>query len=143
VEAADDPALSIWQQFSVPMGTRIDPELQTALTFRQIPGGEWNPERARHERSAAAAEHRHQMELDEAEHRREEERKDNDDRRMRDRIAFGFLVGVLVVVLVLGLTVGTQANNVDTRAWGQSLVTLIVGGIVGGFAGYVTRRSGK
>ncbi len=55
----------------------------------------------------------------------------------------GFYVGVGVVGLALGSYVGTNAENAETRRWSQGLVTLLIGGIVGGLAGYFTGKVGR
>jgi hypothetical protein len=115
----------------------------SGLTFKENQQGDWTVERAKHELRAETTARKLELDAERLRHEIEEEKQDNAQRRHRDQFAFYVVVGVLVGILIVGIWIGIQADNSDTRAWGQSLVTLIVGGIVGGLAGYVTGKGGK
>ena len=121
---------------------------QTAITttfsiFARTQEGEFSLERAKFEERALAAAHRRQLEAEEAQLRREETRKDNDLRRRRELIGFYVAVGASLVVLAISFVVAVAAENDGVRNWSQGIVTLVMGGIVGGLAGYLTGRSTK
>lgn len=127
----------------VARATRDIAAVSSGTTFTETPQGDWNVKRAQHELKAATEVHRQQQEALEAQHRREQEAKDNDQQRRQQNVIFWVVVGVVVGVLVVSLAVSLRAENDDTLAWSRSVVTLIVGGVVGGAAGYITGKSGK
>lgn len=53
------------------------------------------------------------------------------------------VVGVLSGTLMVALIAALLSENDQTREWGRSIVVLVVGGIVGGLAGYITGQSSR
>lgn len=68
-------------------------------------------------------------------HQLTEEQKDNELRRL----ALKVLMGVVVLCLITSFVVAIKTQNDTTRLWAQGIVTLILGGIVGGVTGYFGR----
>lgn len=99
----------------------------------------------------ATAAHKQRQETVRLDHELAERQKDNDarrareareevDRRKRDNVIYWLIVVAIVVGIVVGGAAGFLSQNDATPRWGQSLVTLIVGGLVG----YVTgSRAGR
>lgn len=113
------------------------------LTYSQTPQGVWDVERAQYELKAAAELHNRGLARQRQAHELEEARKDNQQRRRQEMLLFITIVSIIVVGLVVGFVVSTQAENDTTRTFGQGIVTLLLGTIAGGLAGYFTGRSGK
>jgi len=114
-----------------------------ALTFSQTQAGKWSPSRAWHELQAAR-ELRQQTEIErQAEFERQETAKSNDQRLAFQRDMFRVVQGIVVVAVTLSVLVIAFAHNTDTKEKAWSMLTLIVGGAVGGAVGYLTGRSGK
>lgn len=100
----------------------------------------------KYELKAAADEHKRQIERTRLEHQLEQERLDNDarrdrearddaERRHREMVVFWLVVAATVVGLVAGGGASFLSSDLVTQRWGQALVTLIVGGLVGYFTG--------
>lgn len=73
--------------------------------------------------------------------------KDNDRRRAESskdqaqrRLVVNAVGVILIVCLAFALTVGVWSNNATTRDWAQSIVTVLLGGLVGAVAGYLAGR---
>lgn len=73
--------------------------------------------------------------------------KDNDRRRAESskdqaqrRLVVNAVGVSLIVCLAFALTVGVWCNNATTRDWAQSIVTVLLGGLVGAVAGYLAGR---
>lgn len=84
----------------------------------------------------------HELEEQKAENRarREREAREETERRKRDDVIYWLIVAAIIVGIVVGGAASFVSQNDATQRWGQSLVTLIVGGLVG----YVTgSRAGK
>jgi hypothetical protein len=116
------------------------PDTSTVLTPNQA--GDFDIEKHRAEQRAASAVFKQQQEAAEAEHRRREETRMNSQRLLHERIMFVAFVSVLAIVLVMALAAALFSDDGELKEWGRSLVVLIVGGVVGGMAGYITGRSG-
>jgi hypothetical protein len=56
---------------------------------------------------------------------------------------FSFLLSVSSAALVAGFLLAVLATDAVARAFGRALATIVVGGVLGGFAGYLTGRSGR
>ncbi len=92
---------------------------------------------AEHERALEQLRVEHERAMDELRHQQTEVVKDNAQRR-----TIVNAVGIILIgMLALSFVVAIWAENDGTRDWAQSLVTVILGGIVGGMAGYLTGRS--
>ncbi len=94
-------------------------------------------ERSEHERRVQSAERKFELDRLKLEHLQAQERLHSASQRQREMMGFYVVVGVVVVGLALGPTLAR------TRRWAQGLVTLLIGGIVGGLAGYFTGKVGK
>jgi F0F1-type ATP synthase assembly protein I len=99
--------------------------------------------RQQQEVKSADAAHRRQMDAEAAAHRREQEAADNALRRQREQGGFALVVAVTVVMLIAAVLIGLLADDAETRQWARGIVTLILGGIVGVLAGYISGRRGK
>jgi len=82
---------------------------------------------------------KHDQRVAAEEHKREEQRKNNELRWHQEKMRFYAVLFVLGLAFIFGIIAGVFADNTGTRRFGQGVVTLIVGGIVG----YPTGRSGK
>lgn len=100
-------------------------------------------DRGKHELKVVTEERKYLLERLRTEAEIDEDRKDNDQRRCLRKVSFVFVIGVGTAALVAGFAVVAFADNDDTRRWAQSLVTLLVGAVAGGFAGYVTGKGDK
>jgi hypothetical protein len=103
-------------------------------------------ERSKHELQAQSATHRQYVERMRIQHELEELRKDNDARRareaeqdrnqqVRDRAIFWLSIVGVILGLGAGSVAGFIIEDEFTQRWGQSLITLIVGGLIGYFTG--------
>lgn len=95
------------------------------------------------ELKAATAAHKRQVERLRVEQEINEAREEGVARRRREMVGFYVVVGVALAGLIVGSWVGVAAPDPETRRWAQSLVTLVLGGIVGGLAGYFSGRVGR
>ena len=107
---------------------------------------EFSVARGKHELKVEADAHKRQIERATLEHQQEQDRKDNDARRereakelaarlRRDDIVFMLVVGGTIAGLAVGVLAALGSSNETTQRWGQALVTLIIGGLVGYFTG--------
>lgn len=103
----------------------------------------FSKEQSEHERRVQSAERKFELDRLKLEHQQEQERLHSASQRHREVIGFYVVVGVVVIGLAVGSYVGTNAENAETRNWAQGMVTLLIGGIVGGLAGYTTGKVGK
>ncbi len=99
--------------------------------------GGFDVARAQHEVKASSTAHRQREAEKDAEHRRIQEAADNNQRR---RIVY-WICGIVVATLIAGTWIAIAADNADTRRWAQSLVTVILSGILGAVGGYFSARS--
>jgi len=120
-------------------------EATAALVVGSTSGGDqtFSLERGEHELKVQTQAHKREMERERLQLEREETRKDNDQRRSQLTTLFVVVIAIIVVGLVAGLLIGTLAFDEDTRRFGQGLVTLLLGGVAGALAGYVSGRSGR
>jgi len=87
--------------------------------------------RAKADLDRAEQEHRHREAERAGEQRRTEEAKDNAQRRLITNAVAAFLLVTSVVSFVFAVGSG----NATTRDWAQSIVTLLLGGLVGFLTG--------
>jgi len=89
-------------------------------------------ERGKHELKAAADKHK-----------QDEEKKDNKARRQREGILFGVVLLVVLASWVTGFGMALFAENDWRQALGRDIVFLVLGGLLGGVAGYFTGKAAK
>ena len=77
-----------------------------------------------------------EIDYETAAHKREQEKKDNDLRRL----CFKVLLGLLVVIFIAAVLVASVNEDPGTREWAQTVVTTLVGGLLGALAGYFTAK---
>jgi hypothetical protein len=113
------------------------------LTWSQTQTGEWNLERAQHELKADTQAHRQREAAEEARFRREEATKDNDQRRWQQRLLFSVVIGGIAIGSMFTMAVIALADDTESVARAWSLLSLIMGGLIGGVAGYFTGKGGR
>lgn len=79
----------------------------------------------------------HQERAKDNEQLRVERAKDNAQRRM----VVNTVGVILIVCLMFSLLVAVWSENATTRDWAQSVVTVLLGGLVGAIAGYLAGRA--
>jgi hypothetical protein len=120
-----------------------DLTVRTGITYSQTQSGEWDAKRAKQEHQAEK-ELRQQAEIErQAEFDRHEAAANNKQRREFQQDMFRLVEGVIVAAVILSILVIAFADNPDTKEKAWSLLTLIVGGVVGGAVGYMTGKSSK
>jgi hypothetical protein len=113
------------------------------LTFSETRPGVWDVKRAQHELKVATTVHQQQLEAEQARHQLEHEAKDWDQRRRQQNTVFWLVTIALAAALVLSWVLILVSDDQNTRAQAWSIVTLVVGGLLGGVTGYITGKSGK
>jgi hypothetical protein len=137
---------------SASSGMTVTPLLTSSIVGSQVQGDQtFSLEQSEHQLKAESEAHRRRLEQARADHDLAEAKLDNDARRVREagenkaRLRHEEIIFWLIVVAVCGGLIGGflgifVATDADTRRWSQSLVTLIVGGLVGYFTGKRTSQ---
>ena len=117
------------------------PELlsTSVITESETQGSQtWSIERSKLELKAQADERKHEIEKDRVNHQLAETTKDNNLRRI--------CIGGIVVMILLVLAVSTVMVIVEPadskNQWAQSVVTTVLGSLLGAIAGYFAGRRG-
>lgn len=121
----------------------IDEPSSGGLTYSQSPQGAWDVHQAEFTLKADAVHHRQVIDSEKHTHNIDEARKDNNQRRRQDMILFIVVIGIIVAGLVYGAVTGIWGENDTIRTFGQGIVTLLLGTVAGGLAGFFRGQRGK
>jgi hypothetical protein len=128
----------------------LSPSLPGGLVFRKPAGASsysveqepFDPARHKAEQQALAAAHKQRQEAERATFDREQESKDREQKRFLEKAAVIVAAIVVVVMLVFGSALIIWGGD-SARQAGLAVDTLILGGIAGGFGGYIAGKGAR